>query len=231
MKPKNQEYLKLNKLKSKTLINKCLNFKIYSITLIIYFLFILCFSTQVQAQKGTIKTESVAMENLIPFVIETYANVSGTNHITLLIETTTTSFTDEETFLLKQAVKYLSDKLTDDDAISIAAYNALNGVALEEVPATNFKKIYKGINNLSKHLDFGNDDGITVAYQYVNETIQEDVESTIIMVRNPNGTKSKNTDVLTTNTLQNTSAKKQTGNMVLLTAIAVLPELISIIKD
>jgi len=95
-------------------------------------LFAFCLSVQIQAQDKPIKTETVIIENLIPFIIETYANVSDSQHITLLIETTKNTFTDEETFFLKQSVKYLSEKLSNDDTISIAAYNALNGLALEQ---------------------------------------------------------------------------------------------------
>jgi len=61
--------------------------------------------------------------------------------------------------------------------------------------------------------------------------LEEDVVNTIIMVRNPNGTKNESSYSVNASSIQDTATKKQNGNMVLLTAIAVLPELLSIIKD
>lgn len=195
-------------------------------------LFVLLFATQAYGQDKKIETESVTIESLIPFVVENYGSVTKNQNITLLIETTSRNFSSEESILLKQALKYLSEQLKKDDTISILAYNAINGIALENTPATSTKKLLNVINGFSSNIHSKSEDGITQAYTYAEENYIENSINTLVMVRNPNGKKTNETqNIITENNLQSQTSKKQKSNMVLLTAIAVLPELISIIKD
>ena len=199
---------------------------------VIQFVFVLFFSVQLQAQDDKVTTQSVTIENLIPFVVENYTSTSEGHNITLLIETTKRSFTSEESTIIKQAVKYLSGQLTEDDTISIVAYNTLNGIVLEETSAKNLKKILNAINDFSDYIREKPNNGITIAYNYVDENFKEDVVNTLIMIRNPNGSRVlTSNDVMSKNNLVESTTKKSKNNMVLLTAIAVLPELIAIIKN
>lgn len=194
-------------------------------------LFVLLLALQIQAQENAIITESVTVENVIPFMVENYAGTSNAHNITLLIETTKRNFTGEEAILLKQAVKYLSEQLTEDDTISIVAYNALNGIVLEQTSAKNIKKLLYVLNDFSSNLESKTKDGITLAYSYSDENYKDDVENTVVMIRNPNGSSvstSQNISNISTNTSVEDTPK---NNLVLLTAIAVLPELIAIIKN
>lgn len=184
------------------------------------------------AQTNTVNTQSVTIESLIPFVVENYGATSGNHNITLLIETKSRNFSSEETILLKQAAKYLSEKLSDDDTISIIAYNTLNGIVLDQTSSKNVKKILNVLNDFGSNLRSKTDDGITLAYAHAKENYKENVKNTVLMIRNPNGSSAPSiNDITVNNTLTASAAKKQKSNMVLLTAIAVLPELISIIKD
>ncbi|MFD2823743.1 hypothetical protein ACFS5M_08685 [Lacinutrix iliipiscaria] len=199
---------------------------------LIQMVFVLTITIQIQAQEKIIRTESITIENVIPFMVEEYASPSEGHNITLLIETTKRNFTSEEGILLKQAVKYVSEQLSEDDYISIVAYNNLNGIVLEQTSAKSLKKLLNVINDFSSHLSSKTNDGITLAYNYANENYKEDIENTVIMIRNPNGSKVITSQELSkTSALENTEAKRPKNNMVLLTAIAVLPELIAIIKD
>lgn len=199
---------------------------------LINMVFVFAVAIQIQAQEKIIRTESITIENVIPFMVEEYGETSEDHNIILLIETTKRNFTSEESILLKQAIKYLSAQLTEDDYISIVAYNNLNGVVLEQTSAKSLKKLLNVINDFSSHLSSKTNDGITLAYNYSNENYKEDIENTVIMIRNPNGSKVVTSlDVSKASTFENTDSKKPKNNLVLLTAIAVLPELIAIIKD
>ena len=69
------------------------------------------------------------------------------------------------------------------------------------------------------------DDGIALAYEFANENFMEDAVNTVIMIRNPNAA------TIEQATVQNTKAPKVKNNVVLITAMALLPEIISVIKD
>jgi len=199
---------------------------------VLQLVFVLLITVQLQAQEKIIVTESVTIESLIPFMVENYASTPDEHNITLLVETTKRNFTSEEAILIKQAVKYLSEQLTEDDSISIVAYNALNGIVLEETSAKNLKKLLNVINDFSSHLESKTNDGITLAYNYANETYKEGVVNTVVMIRNPHGSRVVTVqDVSNSSALEKAEVKKPKNSMILLTAIAVLPELIAIIKD
>lgn len=200
-------------------------------TLFVLILNILCIVPSI-AQAQSVNTQSVTIENLIPFVVENYSSANGKYNITLLVETKSRNFSSEESILLKQAAKYLSEKLSEDDTISIVAYNTLNGVVLNQTPAKNLKKILNVINDFGSNISSKSKDGITQAYTLANENQKANIKNTVLMVRNPNGTSQPSTtDIALGNNNITSTAKKEKGNMVLLTALAVLPELISIIKD
>ena len=198
---------------------------------VLQIVFVLLLITQLQAQEKSIVTESVTIENVIPFMVENYAGTSNAHNITLLVETTKNNFTAEESILLKQAVKYLSEQLNEDDTISIVTYNALNGIVLEQVSAKNIKKLLYVINDFSSNLESKTKDGITLAYSYADEIYKENVENTVVMIRNPNGTKMSKSQNIAKTSINASVENKPKNNLVLLTAIAVLPELIAIIKD
>ncbi|MGB1308956.1 MAG: hypothetical protein ACPG6B_08610 [Oceanihabitans sp.] len=194
-------------------------------------LFVWLVALQIQAQEKNIITKSVTIENMIPFMVENYGSTNSAQNIVLLIETTKINFSSEESILIKQAIKYISEKLNEEDTISIVAYNALNGMILKETSVKDIKKLLNAIHNFSSKLYNTTNDGITLAYNYANEIYKENATNSVIMIRNPNGTKAIPISNLANTTAEKTSKKKSKNNLVLLTAIAVLPELLAIIKD
>lgn len=204
--------------------------------------------TALQAQNETIETQSVTLDNLISFIADYFPlqieddknkNVIVENkQVIFLVETTKQNFSSEDKIILQQAFKFLSKRLTKDDSVSIIVYSGQNGMLLESVAGTDIKKILYSINNIKSNLSQKVKDGIALAYSYAKDNYDNTIKHTVVMVRNPNATVdndivSKNVEPELTNTVTaNQTTKKSKGNnVVLLTAIAVLPELISIIKD
>jgi len=204
--------------------------------------------TVLQAQNENIETQSVTLDNLISFIADYFPlqneddnkkdAIIKNKQVVFLVETSKRNFSAEDKIILQQAFKFLSKRLTKDDTVSIIVYSGQNGMLLESVAGTDIKKILYAVNNVKSNLSQKVKDGIALAYSYAKDNYEEITQSTIVMVRNPNATLdndvvSSNTEPeLASNTNTNQSTKKNKGNnVVLLTAIAVLPELISIIKD
>ncbi|MFK7831724.1 MAG: hypothetical protein AB8B52_00475 [Winogradskyella sp.] len=190
---------------------------------------LLMFLTSI-AQEKAIETESVTLDNLITFIVEHYsveADSTKTKHLTFLIETYDDDFNTEDGVILKQAFKLLSKRVTENDVITMVTYNYLNGIALNKAKATEVKKLLYAIEHPKMSMTKLEDDGISVAYKYAEEHYIEGAENAVVMIRLPN----RKVDVsrATVNTAKNTNSNK--GNAVVLSAIALLPELIAIIKD
>lgn len=181
------------------------------------------------AQEKNIETQSVSIENLIPYIAENYSKDTNSQYnITFLIQTGAAGVSNDDKVVLRQAFKLLSKRLTENDVISIVAYAGLNGVALKQNPAKETKPILHAINDFKSSIKEFYNDGIELAYTYAEENFNEEATNTIIMVRNPG---------IATQNQQANSAQAQSvvpkpkNNAVLLTAITLLPEIISIIKD
>jgi len=199
-------------------------------------LFLLLFIAIGNSQESKIETQSVSLENLIPFIAENYnSQESATLHnITFLIQVGNTSISNDDKVILKQAFKLLSKRLTKNDSISIISYSGINGVALEKSSPKKIKSILHAINNFMPSIKEFHNDGIELAYTYANQNYNETAVNTIIMVRNPtagSGTAINQTTAADTETAATSIAPKSKNNAVLLTAITLLPEIISIIKD
>jgi len=80
------------------------------------------------AQEKNIITKSVSLDNLITFIVDNYATQNENlefdfQNITFLIQVPETSLSIEDKVILKQAFKILSNRLTEDDLISIITYS------------------------------------------------------------------------------------------------------------
>jgi len=185
------------------------------------------------AQEKNIETKSVEIDNLISFIVQNYSPSNENNdlefqNITFLIQVSEAELSIENQVVLKQAFKLLSNRLTEDDLISIIAYSGFNGIALEQTDPSDLKKILYTINNLKSSVKEFQVDGITLAYNYANDNFEEEAINTVVMVRNPNASTIANAYVSSA-TVKTTSKKK--NGAVLITAISLLPELISVIKN
>lgn len=184
------------------------------------------------AQEKNIQTYSVTLDQLIGFVVETYKadkdNSEDPHNLVFLLQFNGQTLTSEEAVLLKQAFKILAGRLSEETLISIATYSGVNGIALQQTPSTDLKKILNTIENLQSSIKEFHDDGIAMAYDYMNTHFDEDFQNSIVIIRNPNSS----TTSLTSN-IQATTEEKSKGksSAIVLTAISLLPEIISVIKN
>lgn len=189
--------------------------------------------TQLNSQERPIETESVTLDNLFTFVVDYFEEEKDSQNITFLIKTHKIGFSDEDKFILKQTFKLLSKRLTEDDYISIATYNNYSGIALQKSSATDLKKLLYTVEHPKKSIKDFAKDGIEFAYKYANINYVEDYDNTVIMVRLPERKDIAAVSMNNTNIVANTTSKKNkgTGAAVVLSALALLPEIIQVIKD
>jgi hypothetical protein len=192
---------------------------------LLIFLFI---STGINAQEKRIETESIALDNLFTFVLEHFKDADQNQNITFLLKTHSGDFSEEDKFVLKQTFILLSKQLTEDDFVSIVTYNAYNGVALNQTPVSELKKILYTIEYPKESVKTFGDDGIDLAYAYTYENYKENYDNKIVMVRLPRR-KSTSKPALASEHIQN--SKKGNGTAVVLSALALLPEIIAVIKN
>ncbi|WP_296384597.1 hypothetical protein [Winogradskyella sp.] len=182
------------------------------------------------SQEKNIETKSVTLDNFITFIVEHYSTKTDstkTKNITFLIESYADSFNTEDSVILKQAFKLLSKRVTEGDLISIVAYSHFNGIALRQATATDVKKLLYVIEHPKSSVKTFEEDGIELAYQFTKENFVEDSENSVVMIRIPN----RKSEVVKTEATDTKKVTKKKSNAVVLTAIALLPEIIAVIKD
>lgn len=187
------------------------------------------------AQDMEVETQSVLIDNLIPFIVETIESKDADSeedpeHYIFLVQTPISDLIAEDKVILKQAFKLVSKRLSATDNISIITYSGLNGMALEKTSPKDLKAVMYAIENLKSKVKELHKDGIELAYTYAKDTSEEDAYTTVVMIRNPKTMIARASVVGLANseTTQETSKK---SNTVLLTAISLLPQIISVIKD
>lgn len=189
------------------------------------FLALYCISP-IFGQEKNIETHSIEIENFISYIVENYQKQSeDLYNLTFLVQTGTGGHSLEDKVVLKQAFSLLSKRLPEDNNISILGYSGLNGVALEQNSIKKTKKILYALDNFKSSIKEFHDDGITLAYDYTNEKFENNAINRVIIVRIPN---LKNES---TSGISSVKGEKKKNNAIVLTAIALLPEIISVLKD
>lgn len=181
------------------------------------------------AQEKNIVTQSVTLDNLIPFIVKNFHSsndASENRNITFLLQVSSEDKQFDDSIILKQAFKLLSTRLTEDDKISIVTYSGFNGVALKQSSPKELKRIYYALSSLKSSIKEFHNDGIQLAYDYANKNFDEESINTVVMVRNTNLI--SNSQVSNHDNLD--KPRKKRNNVVLITAISLLPEIISVIK-
>ena len=149
--------------------------------------------TTSQAQKQSIKTQSVSINNIINFVAQNYDYQDEASpdisNITFAIQVGNSTISTEDLVVLKQAFKLMSERLNEENTISIITYFGFGGVALNKTSAKELDIINKVLENLKESIDDFKDDGIALAYLYAKENYEENNSNTIIIVRNENASK------------------------------------------
>lgn len=194
-----------------------------------------------EAQEKHIETKSVSIENLINFIIEEYPTVTDSipvRNITFLLQSHGDNFSIEDKVMLKQAFKLLTARLTLQDSISVISYNKINGQILDWTDGTQSKKLMYAIENPKSSIKFLETDGIELAYKNAKQKFTESSENSVVMIRIPKPEivvqmRQKESIVAETKTetKAETKPEKSRNGAVVLTAIALLPEIIKVIKD
>ena len=182
------------------------------------------------AQEKNIQTESVTIDNLITFMVSHYAkqqDSTESRNITFLIETYADQFNTEDKVILKQAFKLLSKRLTEDDQVSIVMHSSFNGIAVSQVEATDIKKLLYAVEHPKSSVKTFEEDGVELASEFIKEHFVEEATNTVVMIRTPNRKK----ETVASTEKETKNMKKAKSNAVVITALALLPELIAVIKD
>lgn len=215
----------------------------------LFTLFVTLLSLTSLAAQSSIETQSIALDNLITFVANhfplevikenTNANANNTKEtktkqISFILETSKNNYSSEDKIILQQAFKFLTTRLNKDDKVSVFAYAGQNGLLLDRVSAKDIKKMLSVINDVKSSITEAHTDGIAMAYQQAQENHNETADNIVVMIRNPNTSLNKNkieTPEIEITKAADQNTKSKGNNVVLLTAITLLPELISLIKD
>jgi len=191
---------------------------------------LLLVSNFIHSQEQHIETKSVLIDNIITFVVNTIESreedSETSDNFTFLLQTSENGLSVENKVILKQAFKLISNRLSEHDHIAIVTYSGFHGIALEKTSSKDLKGILYAIEHLQTNIKEFHKDGIELAYTYTKTNFEEDAENTVVMIRNPNASNpSYNVTSL------NAEQPKAKNNTVLISAIALLPEIISLIKD
>ena len=215
----------------------------------VFTLIVMLLSLTSLSAQNSIETQSIALDNLITFVANHFPissavdNVNAktntnteavikTKQISFILETSKSNYSSEDKIILQQAFKFLTTRLTKEDKVSVFVYSGQNGLLLDRVSAKDIKKMLSVISDVKSSITETHNDGIAMAYNQAQEHYNEAAENLVVMIRNPNAAKNKTeTTEIDVASVKEQSTKSKGGNVVLLTAITLLPELISIIKD
>ncbi|MEE9349624.1 MAG: hypothetical protein V3U80_06215 [Flavobacteriaceae bacterium] len=196
-------------------------------------IFALFIVAQLIAQENNVFTKSVQIKSFIPYVANNFkvaTDSTVTNNITFLIPATVTDEITENSILLKQGFRLLSDKLGENDKITLIAYSGLNGEFLPPTSAKEIKKILYALNNIETGIKVTVEDGVQLGYDKADENFDIQSINTVVLIRDSNAT---NAVVKTENKTvkKEKKEKKVRSNVILLTIISLAPEVLRILKD
>ena len=190
-----------------------------------------------EAQEKHIETKSVSIENFINFIIEEYPTVTDSipvRNITFLVQSHGDSFNIEDKVVLKQAFKLLTSRLTAQDTISVISYDKINGQILNWTDGIQSKKLMYAIENPKSSIKFLETDGIELAYKNAKEKFTASSENSVVMIRIPKpkvAVQLRQKESVVVENKAEAKPEKGRNSAVVLTAIALLPEIIKVIKD
>jgi len=190
-----------------------------------------------EAQEKHIETKSVSIENFINFIIEEYPTVTDSipvRNITFLVQSHGDSFNIEDKVVLKQAFKLLTSRLTAQDTISVISYDKINGQILNWTDGIQSKKLMYAIENPKSSIKFLETDGIELAYKNAKEKFTASSENSVVMIRIPKpkvDVQLRQKESVVVENKAEAKPEKGRNSAVVLTAIALLPEIIKVIKD
>ncbi len=182
--------------------------------------------------KNNIETQSVEINDLISFVVSKYDDEDiDARNVTFLIQTRDDKVKGENLVMLRQGFKLISERLSEDSKISIVTYSNFNGVALQPTNAKEEKLILHTLNDLKGNIAEFYQDGIALGYQHAETHYDDTMKNTVVMIRMNSKAENDVVDVDKQKDDAKKAKKKDRGKVLLATALALLPELIEVIKN
>jgi hypothetical protein len=184
------------------------------------------------AKQNDIETKSVEINNLISFVVDNYdAEDLEDRNITFLIQTKNDQVDGENLVMLRQSFKLISERLSENSTLSLVTYNKINGIALPTTSAKEEKLILHTLTDLKGSIAEFYSDGIALGYQHAEQNYNDTMQNIVVMIRMSIKAESDIVDISKDEQNAKKLKKKQKTNALLITALALLPELINVIKD
>lgn len=180
------------------------------------------------AQEKKIETKSVELNDFISFIVNNYNVDQDTQNLTFLVQVNKDKMNSENLVMLKQGFKLISERLNEESKISIIAYSQFNGIALNNAKAKELKLILHTISDLKNSISDFYNDGISLGYKTAKDNFKDDVENSVVMIRI--NQKAQN-EIVDFDEEEKKIAKKKKSKALLITALALLPELINVIKN
>jgi len=183
----------------------------------------------VSLKAQNIVTQSVDVKNFVPFVVESInSDLNVSKNLTLILQTKNTKFSDENFFILKQGIQLMKSKLNASSKVSIITYDKFDSVLLDNVVINNEKQILNLLSNYYRNIKQSDKDGISLGYDVAEKNYDDKSHNQVIIIRN-----NEEKVVLVNEELTSKKEKKfsGTGQAILVSTLAILPELIQVIKD
>lgn len=184
---------------------------------------------EAQESEYDIETKSVEIDDLISFVVQNYdAGDVDPKNITFLIQLKEEELDGEHLVMLKQSFKLISERLSNDSQISILTYSKFNGVALKRTNAKELKLILHTLTDLKGNIAEFYKDGISLGYKHAEDNYADTSTNSLVMIRINSKAENQIVDI---HKEEKKEKKKKKGDALLVTALALLPEIIDIIKN
>jgi hypothetical protein len=202
---------------------------------IIYTAIVMLIVFPLQAQNQEVKTYSVSINEFIDFVADKYENQENDQqnitkrHITFLVQVPNEELGIEQGLILKQGFKLLSKRLNDFNEISILSYFGFNGVVLDSAMPSELDKVYMVLNDMKGSVVEFHNDGIELAYEFAKKNQEEDVENSIVIIRN-SFAMNKDMATMSKKEMKKLERKKKKKD-ILKVAVSILPEILAILKN
>ncbi|RMB63961.1 hypothetical protein EAX61_00845 [Dokdonia sinensis] len=201
---------------------------------------IVLLTLQASAQtEQEIKSTMITIEGLITHAATNYPTQEK-QKLFLLIEASENGIYTDARFYLEQGLSLLLKRLKPDDLIALGTYGSRNEVLLPYTKIKNEKKIMEMVQVLSQPIrNTEVKDGIDQAFNLAQTQYEPGALNSVIMMRNDNiesMVTSKSKSSLQGNAESNdktgrVSNNPKIGGAIALTALSILPEILTIIKN
>ena len=194
-------------------------------------LFVLLFITAGRSQQENfeIETKSVEIKDLISFAIKTYEpSILEPQALTFLIQVQDDNLEGEQLIMLKQAFKLISERLNEDSVLSIGTYSKFNGIALGPTSVKELELILHTLTDLKGNIAEFYEDGLALAYEHAEDEYDDLAYNGLVIIRA--GKKAEN-EVVNVEKEDKKAKRKKKRDALMVTALALLPEIIDLIKD